>query len=210
MAACERIDELVRLWERTGALEAEELARIEGHVRECPRCAGLHGALLLLLRHDAGQLSTLARPAVSPSPGFVAGVMGRVGATKPPRASSGRRRVLRWAVPAAAAAALLIAAGVFLGPRLAAPQNVVAVRFELVAPDARSVSLVGDFNGWRPDPLALKDASGAAVWEITLPLRTGTTYRYEFVIDGTRWVPDPASPTQVEDGFGGTNSVLRL
>ena len=35
-------------------------------------------------------------------------------------------------------------------------------------------------------------------------------YAYKFVLDGTRWLDDPANPAKVHDGVGGFNSVLHL
>jgi len=117
-----------------------------------------------------------------------------------------------WVAALAAAAALVV----WLAPRgPAAPQgagravaaaDTVFVRFELVAPGARTVSVAGSFNGWRVDALPM--ARGAAgIWSVTVPLPVGE-HRYEFVVDRTRWVPDPTAHSQVDDGFGGMNSVI--
>ncbi|MBV8977668.1 MAG: 1,4-alpha-glucan branching protein GlgB [Alphaproteobacteria bacterium] len=65
--------------------------------------------------------------------------------------------------------------------------GVEGVRFAVWAPNARRVSLVGDFNNWdgRRHPMRLRHASG--VWEIFLPrLAAGARYKYEIVgPDGT-------------------------
>ena len=53
-------------------------------------------------------------------------------------------------------------------------------------------------------------ARRSGTWEITIPLRKGSMYTYDFLVDGQRWIPDPGSRTQVDDGFGGLSSVLRL
>jgi 1,4-alpha-glucan branching enzyme len=45
------------------------------------------------------------------------------------------------------------------------------------------------------------------VWSVTVPLPVGE-HRYEFVVDNRRWVPDPTAHSQVDDGFGGRNSVI--
>jgi 1,4-alpha-glucan branching enzyme len=62
------------------------------------------------------------------------------------------------------------------------------VRFTLYAPQARSASLAGDFNGWKEQPLR-EDDRGA--WEALLPLSSGT-YRYLFHVDD-EWLLDPAA-----------------
>jgi hypothetical protein len=35
-------------------------------------------------------------------------------------------------------------------------------------------------------------------------------YRYKFLIDGSDWMPDPANPLRIADGFGGWNSMLEI
>lgn len=115
---------------------------------------------------------------------------------------------------AAAAVALWIGGRAVLPPRGAqapAPTSVAArdtvfVRFELVAPGARSVAVAGSFNGWRPEALVMSRGPGG-VWATTAALALGQ-YQYQFVVDGERWIPDPGAHAQTEDGFGGTNSVI--
>lgn len=118
-----------------------------------------------------------------------------------------------WIPALAAAAALalwLVPARVgrqqAAGSRVAAVSDTVYVRFELVAPQARTVSVAGSFNGWRVGALPLsKSADG--LWAATVALPVGE-HRYEFVVDGKQWVPDPTAHAQVDDGFGGRNSVI--
>jgi hypothetical protein len=85
-------------------------------------------------------------------------------------------------------------------------RDTVYVRFDLTAPDAREVAVAGTFNGWRPESMRMARGAGG-VWSITLPLPIGE-HRYQFVVDGQRWEPDPAAPAIVDDGFGGRNSVI--
>jgi Carbohydrate-binding module 48 (Isoamylase N-terminal domain) len=119
-------------------------------------------------------------------------------------------------IPLAAAAA---AAAVWLAvPRAAPPPAVqvpaavaaapdtVFVQFQLAAPRARSVALAGSFDGWDPHALPMtRRADG--VWAITIPLPVGE-HTYQFVVDGSRWEPDPGAGGRVADGYGGTNSVI--
>jgi len=119
-----------------------------------------------------------------------------------------------WVAALAAAAGLVL----WLAPRAPAPtrggQRAVAVgapdtvfvRFELVAPAARSVAVAGSFNGWRTDALPMVRGA-AGVWSVTVALPIGE-HRYDFVVDRTQWVPDPTAHAQVDDGFGGRNSVI--
>jgi len=58
--------------------------------------------------------------------------------------------------------------------------GVAGVAFGVWAPNARSVSVVGDFNGWdgRLHPMRSLGASG--IWELFVPdLRPGTRYKFE-------------------------------
>lgn len=86
----------------------------------------------------------------------------------------------------------------------------LVVRFELVAPEASRVSLVGDFNGWDEDLHRLRDRDGDGVWEVEVPLRRGEVYTYNFLLDEGEWIPDPNAVNHIEDSFGGEKSVLNL
>lgn len=88
----------------------------------------------------------------------------------------------------------------------AAPHDTVFVRFDLSAPDARAVAVAGSFNGWRPESMQMVRGAGG-VWSVTVPLAIGE-HRYQFVVDGQRWVPDPTAQGLADDGFGGRNSVI--
>jgi hypothetical protein len=83
------------------------------------------------------------------------------------------------------------------------------VQFVLVAPGARSVALVGDFNDWAPGATPLRAADGGGLWAVELPLQTGR-YQYAFIVDGERWVVDPKAPRAVEESFGPPNSVITV
>jgi len=118
-----------------------------------------------------------------------------------------------WVPLAAAAAALLVWIATPRGttgvpaaaPAVVADLDTVFVRFELVAPQARSASVAGSFNGWDPNALPMR-RSASGTWIVTVPLAVGE-HQYQFVVDGTRWEPDPSAAI-VEDGFGGRNSVI--
>jgi 1,4-alpha-glucan branching enzyme len=95
----------------------------------------------------------------------------------------------------------VVAAGV-------APRNVVFVRFVLYAPGAKRVAVAGTFNQWDQTTAPLVPAGTGGVWSTTLALPVGQ-HQYAFVVDGRRWVADPAAPA-VDDGFGRRNSVLAV
>lgn len=83
----------------------------------------------------------------------------------------------------------------------------VVTRFVLMAPQASSVHLTGDFVAWSREGIALEDLRGSGIWTADVPLPPGV-YQYTFVIDGSEWTPDPRAVSQVDDGFGQQNSVV--
>ena len=67
-----------------------------------------------------------------------------------------------------------------LGAHPRVVDGIAGVSFAVWAPNARSVSVVGDFNGWdgRLHPMRSLGASG--IWEIFIPdLRSGMKYKFE-------------------------------
>jgi len=72
--------------------------------------------------------------------------------------------------------------------------------------EARSVSVAGDFNGWIAGMDSLR-RDGDGLWQARLPLKKGR-YRYKMVIDGSRWIADPAARESELDPYGGRNSVV--
>ncbi len=82
-----------------------------------------------------------------------------------------------------------------LGAHLIDHEGASGVHFAVWAPNARRVSVVGDFNGWdgRRHPMRLRQDTG--VWEIFLPgIGAGRPYKYEIIgPDGAR-LPLKADP----------------
>ena len=66
--------------------------------------------------------------------------------------------------------------------RYGAPQTLRAVNFICVAPQAQSVSLVGDFNGWNPAAHSMTQQPDKA-WLLRVELKHGH-HRYAFLVDG--------------------------
>ncbi len=89
-------------------------------------------------------------------------------------------------------------------------KNTVTIHLYFKAPGAKEVSVVGDWNGWDPSVDRMKDPDGDGIWEIEIRLHPGEEYQYQFIIDGTKWVPDPNAPIQLDDGFGSKNSILHI
>lgn len=82
----------------------------------------------------------------------------------------------------------------------------VFVRLILLQPEAASVSVAGDFNGWNPAQTPLERSDGG-MWTATISLKPGR-YEYMFVIDGEEWIADPLATEETTDGFGAHNAVL--
>lgn len=132
-----------------------------------------------------------------------------------PRDVELRVRVRPWVVwsgALAAAAALVI---LFMRPAASptpstqvASRDSVFVRFVLYAPGARRVAVAGTFNQWDQSAAPLVPAGTSGVWTTTLALPAGQ-HQYAFVVDGERWVVDPAAPS-VDDGFGRRNSLVSV
>jgi len=121
------------------------------------------------------------------------------------------RRRRRLPVIAALAAGLMLAVAAWWlrfgshAPGPAGPSVPPTVTFRVEAPKAKSVHVVGDFNRWKVGDTAMKREKGR--WIVALELPPGR-YAYQYVVDGKTWLCDPGSPLRVEDGFGGTNSLV--
>jgi 1,4-alpha-glucan branching enzyme len=86
-----------------------------------------------------------------------------------------------------------------LGARPCAIDDVPGVRFALWAPNARRVSVVGDFNAWdgRRHPMRLRHVAG--VWELFVPrLAAGARYKYEVIARDGRTLPLKADPCAMQ------------
>jgi hypothetical protein len=85
----------------------------------------------------------------------------------------------------------------------------IPVVFRLGAPEARSVAVVGTFNGWKPKGYELHFDPEKRTWSLTVRLPEGR-YEYAFLVDGEKILPDPDALLYQEDGFGNENSVMIL
>ncbi|MBR0648804.1 1,4-alpha-glucan branching protein GlgB [Roseomonas terrae] len=82
-----------------------------------------------------------------------------------------------------------------LGAHPMVVENVPGVRFAVWAPNARRVSVVGDYNAWdgRRHPMRLRHDAG--VWELFIPrLRPGAVYKYELLDAQGHLLPMKADP----------------
>jgi hypothetical protein len=116
----------------------------------------------------------------------------------------------RWFLPAlaGAAAALLLATFAFREAPLPSASQ-VTVHFEIHAPNAESVELVGTFTDWRAGQLRLEGPDASGHWTAAVELPEGR-HEYGFLVDGQRWVADPRAEVRRADGFGRENAVIEL
>ena len=85
-------------------------------------------------------------------------------------------------------------------------QTARKVSFTMVAPEAKNVFLVGDFNNWDINSHPLKASKGT--WKTSVKLAPGR-YEYRFLIDG-EWQNDPNCTTFAPNSYGTENCVLTL
>jgi serine protease AprX len=72
---------------------------------------------------------------------------------------------------------------------------------------ARSVQVLGSWDDWKAPGLVASEVE-RGLWQALLPRPASGRHQYRFVLDGERWLPDPANPARVPDGAGRWNSVL--
>ena len=148
----------------------------------------------------ASVIQQLRRP-VAIDPGLDARVMREIA-----QAPSAKRR--SWLLWSSLAAAAVLGALLVTRPWTPdADTSADAFQFVLVAPQAASVSLVGDFNDWDPARAPMQTAQG--VWATVVRLAPGR-YRYAFLVNGVEWRADPGAPAAKDDEFGTPSSVVTV
>jgi hypothetical protein len=70
-------------------------------------------------------------------------------------------------------------------------------------PDAKSVFIAGNFNGWNKAELLMEKTAGG--WRLPYAMAPGM-YEYKFVVDG-KWITDPSNPVHTDQGDM-SNSLL--
>jgi hypothetical protein len=85
----------------------------------------------------------------------------------------------------------------------------VPVAFGLQLANAKSVSVVGDFNGWDPTAAPMERVGGTGAWSATVLAKPGR-HVYAFMVDGATLMADPRAPRARSTDFGGDASVLMV
>jgi 1,4-alpha-glucan branching enzyme len=69
-----------------------------------------------------------------------------------------------------------------LGAHLAQRDGVAGTRFAVWAPNARAVSVIGDFNGWEPGASRMRPVGSSGIWECFVPnVGPGATYKFNIL-----------------------------
>lgn len=112
--------------------------------------------------------------------------------------------------PPARATAPAVLASAVIGDSVSATLRDTLRLVRLIFDDtaARQVAAVGDFNGWRSTTTPLHRDAATRRWSATVAMRDGAQ-RYAFVVDGTRWTPDP-NAERVRGDDGRLYSVLHV
>ena len=75
--------------------------------------------------------------------------------------------------------------------------------------DAAQVELLGSWNEWQsPGLVATQTEPG--LWVVYQDVLPAGSYQYKFLVDGHRWLLDPANRARVPDGGGSFNSLLTV
>jgi chromosome partitioning protein len=84
----------------------------------------------------------------------------------------------------------------------------VEKQFVFDAPKANYVKIAGTFNNWNTSEESLMERKEDGTWAKCVFLAPGT-YQYRFLIDD-EWVADRNNSNQVNNPFGGKNSVIKI
>ncbi len=86
-----------------------------------------------------------------------------------------------------------------LGAHVIDHEGTSGVHFAVWAPNARSVSVVGNFNGWNSALTRMRRVGITGVWEVFVPgIEAGEVYKYELTAANGEVLPQKADPV----GFG--------
>jgi len=79
--------------------------------------------------------------------------------------------------------------------------------FQVTLPEASSVALTGDFNGWDHSANPMKKSRTGA-WKAELKLNPGE-YQFRYLVNEYEWVNDDEAPV-VANAFGTYNSLVKV
>ncbi|MGZ0710675.1 1,4-alpha-glucan branching protein GlgB (plasmid) [Coraliomargarita sp. W4R53] len=96
-----------------------------------------------------------------------------------------------------------------LGAQVLVHENTPGVSFNVWAPNARAVRVVGSFNGWDGQGHSMRSMGGSGVWEIFVPdLGAGETYKFEILTKSGQWIMKADPMARFAEVSPGTASVV--
>lgn len=122
--------------------------------------------------------------------------------------SSSLKPFIAGAIVAAACVLLGIGIGLKVDKTPMTGAMTEAFRIVYFAPEAESVSVLGDFNGWTGE-IPLEPRGEEGYWLAELHVKPGE-YRYVLLVDGKERPGDPLADYIIDDDFGSKNSVVRI
>ena len=75
------------------------------------------------------------------------------------------------------------------------------------APEAKQVTIAGDFNNWDPEKTPLSRTKDGDFF-VTIDLKSKQEYRFRYCIDGSRWENDWQADKYLPNDFGSDDSIL--
>jgi hypothetical protein len=142
--------------------------------------------------------------------GFAGQVMDALPAFRKKRARGIWPSAGQWIAPSLAGVAATLLILFVLGHfQPVETKTQVGFHFELHAPGADRVELLGTFNNWKMGDIVLDGPDASGHWTATVELPQGR-HEYIFLVDGERWVADPKGMTHRPDGFGRVNTVIKV
>ncbi len=200
---CKRAKEIIDFY-IDGEITQEEKDQLEEHLKTCISCSRYYEDILKL--HNILE----NKEYLEPREGFTQKVISNL-----PQ----RRRFFSWFPKPVLVGALSLAIILLLAfvkfpifdfnKKELVEKVKVQFMLNLQNAEAKTVSIVGDFNDWQVGKDLLSDPDGDGIWVGEITLKPGK-YQYVFVIDGKKWVPDPRAKEVSKDGFGGVNSVIEV
>ncbi len=102
-----------------------------------------------------------------------------------------------------------VAAGTIVPASNSNEVRAVPVPLVFEARNAKSVVIVGDFNGWDDSKTPMVRYGKDGPWTATVLAKPGR-HVYAFLVDGTTLVADPRAPRAKDLDYGGDASVLMV
>src|SRR3954452_13309735 len=96
-----------------------------------------------------------------------------------------------------------------LGAHVVRDGDAVGTYFAVWAPNAREVSVIGDFNGWDQTHSRLTPRGSSGIWEGYFPdVQAGASYKYHIVSRASAYQVDKADPLAFREAPGGGRASM--